>query len=38
MGRDLTVIDHDARRTPVGAATPELLDQLLARRNGAGDR
>jgi fructose-1,6-bisphosphatase/inositol monophosphatase family enzyme len=36
LGRDLAVIDHEARRTPVGAATPQLLDQLLARRNGNG--
>ena len=32
LGRDLLVLDHDARRTPVAAATPELLDALLARR------
>ena len=31
-GRDLVVIDHAARRTPVAAATPELLDALLAAR------
>ncbi len=29
-GRDLVVLDHDARRTPVAAATPALLEQLLA--------
>lgn len=31
-GRDLVVLDHDARRTPVAAATPELLDELVAAR------
>ncbi len=31
-GRELTVLDHDARRTPVAAATPELRDALLAAR------
>jgi myo-inositol-1(or 4)-monophosphatase len=34
-GRDLVVLDHTARRTPVGAATPELLDALLAVRRGS---
>jgi fructose-1,6-bisphosphatase/inositol monophosphatase family enzyme len=33
--RDLVVRDHEARRTPVAAATPELLAQLLAARNAA---
>ena len=33
-GRDLVVLDHAARRTPVAAATPELLDALLAIRRG----
>ncbi len=33
QGRDLLVLDHKARRTPVSAATPELFEQcLLARR------
>ena len=32
LGRDLVVLDHGARRTPVGAATPALLDALLAAR------
>ena len=32
-GRDLAAIEHAARRTPVAAATPALLDKLLARRN-----
>ena len=31
-GRDLVVRDHADRRTPVAAATPELLDALLASR------
>lgn len=31
-GRDLVVLDHAARRTPVAAATPALLEQLLAAR------
>lgn len=31
-GRDLVVFDHDARRTPIAAATPELLDEVLAAR------
>ena len=33
QGRDLTVLGHDDRRTPVAAATPELLDELLAARD-----
>jgi fructose-1,6-bisphosphatase/inositol monophosphatase family enzyme len=32
-GRDLVVVEHDARRTPVAAATPELLDELLEGRS-----
>ncbi len=32
LGRDLVALDHGARRTPVGAATPALLDALLAAR------
>ncbi len=31
-GRDLVVLDHAARRTPVAAATPALLDELVAAR------
>lgn len=31
-GRDLVVREHAARRTPVAAATPELLEALLAAR------
>lgn len=34
-GRDLLVLDHHARRAPVAAATPELLDQLMAARLAA---
>ena len=32
LGRDLVVLDHAARRTPVAAATPALLDAVLAAR------
>ena len=32
LGRDLVTLDHDARRTPVAAATPELLVELIAAR------
>jgi fructose-1,6-bisphosphatase/inositol monophosphatase family enzyme len=35
LGRDLVVLDHAARRTPVAAATPELLDSLASRRQQA---
>jgi fructose-1,6-bisphosphatase/inositol monophosphatase family enzyme len=37
MGRELTVLDHTARRTPVAATSRSLLDGLLEhrRRNGA---
>ena len=28
-GRDLVVVDHEARRTPVAAATPELMVELI---------
>ncbi|MEI8239469.1 MAG: inositol monophosphatase family protein [Actinomycetota bacterium] len=33
-GRDLVVLDHAARRTPIAAATPELLATLTAARHG----
>lgn len=33
-GRPLTVLDHAARRSPLAAATPGLLDQLGAIRGG----
>lgn len=36
-GRDLCVLDHDARRGPVVAATPELLATLLAAQRNAQD-
>lgn len=32
-GRDLVTLDHRARRAPVAAATPELLDEILAMRS-----
>ncbi len=31
-GRDLCVLDHAARRSPVVAATPELLSAVLGER------
>ncbi len=31
-GRDLVVLEHEARRTPVAASSPALLEQLLAAR------
>lgn len=33
-GRDLVVLDHAARRTPVAAATPALLEHLLGAVGG----
>jgi fructose-1,6-bisphosphatase/inositol monophosphatase family enzyme len=33
--RDLCVLDHTARRGPVVAATPQLLEELLAARRSA---
>lgn len=35
QGRELMVLDHAARRTPVAAGTPELLAAALAARRGA---
>jgi myo-inositol-1(or 4)-monophosphatase len=32
LGRELTVLDHGARRTPVAAATPALHRELVAAR------
>ncbi|CAB4900550.1 unannotated protein [freshwater metagenome] len=32
LGRDLLVRDPDQKRTPVAAATPQLMEQLLAAR------
>ena len=34
-GRELTVLDHAARRTPVAAGTSELLEDLLVARRRA---
>lgn len=34
LGRPLAVLEHGARRTPVAAATPPLLDWLLTARKG----
>ena len=36
LGRDLVVLDHGARRTPVAAATAPLLDDLVAARRSFG--
>jgi fructose-1,6-bisphosphatase/inositol monophosphatase family enzyme len=33
LGRDLVVLDHAARRTPVAATSQVLLDALLSERN-----
>ncbi len=33
-GRDLVVLDHEARRSPVSAATPELMEALLGSIQG----
>ena len=35
LGRDLLTRDHEDRRTPVAAATPELLDAVLTARDAA---
>ena len=32
FGRDLVALDHEDRRTPIAAATPELLEVLLGYR------
>ena len=34
--RDLVVLDHDARRAPVAASGPELLDELVRARHADG--
>jgi hypothetical protein len=31
-GEELCVLDHEARRTPIVAATPELLHAVLRER------
>ncbi|MBV8160278.1 MAG: inositol monophosphatase [Acidimicrobiia bacterium] len=33
FGRDLVRLEHECRRTPLAAATPALLDQLVALRS-----
>jgi myo-inositol-1(or 4)-monophosphatase len=38
LGRDLVELSHEGRRTPVAAATPELLAALLAARPAPTDR
>lgn len=35
LERDLVVLEHAARRTPVAGATPQLLDELVAARRQA---
>ena len=35
LGRDLLTREHEARRTPVAAATPALLEAVLAARDAA---
>ncbi|MGH9469494.1 MAG: hypothetical protein ACRD1N_04030, partial [Terriglobia bacterium] len=35
LGRDLVVRGHDDRRSPVAAATPALMGELLAARRAA---
>jgi len=37
LGRDLVTVDHAARRTPVAAATPELLERLVRERRRFAD-
>jgi myo-inositol-1(or 4)-monophosphatase len=37
-GRDLVVLDHDTRRTPVAAASPALLAELVEARTSFPDR
>jgi fructose-1,6-bisphosphatase/inositol monophosphatase family enzyme len=34
QGRELVVLEHDVRRTPVAAATPALLAELMEARRG----
>jgi fructose-1,6-bisphosphatase/inositol monophosphatase family enzyme len=36
FGRDLVCLEHDCRRTPIAAATPELLAELVALRTAEG--
>jgi myo-inositol-1(or 4)-monophosphatase len=37
FGRGLSILDHQARRTPLAAATPELFDALVSARRRQGD-
>lgn len=37
-GRDLAVLEHGARRTPIAGATPELGDALVKLHPGAGGK
>lgn len=37
QGRDLVVLSHADRRTPVAAATPELLEALVEARNAGSE-
>ena len=37
QGRELVVLDHEARRTPVSAGTEELFDALMAARRDLPD-
>jgi len=37
-GRDLVALEHADRRTPVAAATPELLEEMLQARRSVGFR
>jgi len=36
FGRDLVRLEHDCRRTPVAAATPSLLDEIVGVRTSEG--
>jgi fructose-1,6-bisphosphatase/inositol monophosphatase family enzyme len=36
-GRELVVLDHSSRRTPIAAATPSLLVEAVAARSSFGD-
>jgi fructose-1,6-bisphosphatase/inositol monophosphatase family enzyme len=36
FGRDLVCLEHDDRRTPLAAATPELMAELVALRTAEG--
>ena len=36
FGRDLVCLEHDCRRTPIAAATPELVSELVVLRTAEG--